>query len=196
MENLKLFNLEMIKNKLIKLYQEEKNYHIPNMHAETIINIDIDEIKRNGIKYGLLDLDSTLFPLGRFKECNVLKEFMATFLEEIPSVLVTRSGWTTNIRYIGDAMEEEIPEYKKHRVHKSMDYLGIKEGYLRVKKLGTSGLKNVLNATGFELDKTAVFGNYFVDIYFPNKLGMYTVQLDREPKESDEIKVKCQINKK
>lgn len=165
----------------------------PNIYAETIFNIDYQYLKNKGILNLMFDLDETIINTGDYSEINE-KKYLINFFENLNndfnSVIVTRAGFIQNkflIKLFKINLEGNTTFVK------IQDSLLMKEMFLNTKKHIKQGFQKPLNTMNFDLNNTAMIGNYPEDIIIPNLIGLKTIAVKRAPKKDEKEQIKSKI---
>ncbi|HHV96216.1 MAG TPA: YqeG family HAD IIIA-type phosphatase [Clostridiaceae bacterium] len=128
----------------------------PNMIVDSIEQIDLEMLKKKGIKGLILDIDNTLVP-------SFIKEADERTLKWIDKI--KRNGFKACI----------LSNARKKRVEQFNEKLGLKAIY-RASKPGRRAFTKALDVLGIDASQAAVVGDQiFTDVYGGNRLGMYTI---------------------
>ena len=128
----------------------------PHMYAESIFQIDLQELKNNNIKGLIIDIDNTLVAWDIKYASEKTKEWLLSLLEEGFKVCLVSNN--TEDRVVTFNEELKLPAI--HRANKPR----------------RKAFKKALTILETDIDTTAIIGDQiFTDILGGNRMGIYTV---------------------
>jgi HAD superfamily phosphatase (TIGR01668 family) len=133
-------------------------YFCPKAYVESIAEVDINELKRNGIKGLIIDLDNTLVEWNG--DVNLMshgvREWLTKAKEEGFRLCLVSNGLNERVTIAGQTLG--IPVVSSAAKPRRRPFL------LALEKMGTG------------ISDTAVIGDQlFTDIFGGNRVGLYTV---------------------
>ncbi|MEZ0536236.1 YqeG family HAD IIIA-type phosphatase [Caldicellulosiruptoraceae bacterium PP1] len=144
----------------------------PDIICNTIFDIDIERLKKNGIKYLIIDIDNTIVPWGEYDITKRTFEWIENLLKEGFKVCLVSNN-------------------KKDRVQKIEKLLNVPAIYSATKPLKRGFLKAAKLLNGLNnKEKVAVIGDqFFTDVIGAKRIGFYAI-LVRPLKEKEFIVTK------
>ncbi len=128
----------------------------PTYYYCSIADIDLEELRNQGIKALLIDLDNTIVPWYNYK----IPRRIAEWIERA-------KGMGFKICIVSNGM--------KFRVRRLSQKLGV-QFVARAVKPGLRGLRSAIDKLGVELDEVVLIGDQiFTDIWAGNRLGIKTI---------------------
>jgi uncharacterized protein len=129
---------------------------IPNLHVNSIYDIDLNSLKKQGIKGIITDLDNTLIEWDRPNATPKLLNWLEKLKEEGFRVIIV-----SNNRHL--------------RVSSFADPLGIPFIH-RAKKPSRAPFLNAIRKLELKKEETVVVGDQmFTDVLGGNRMGLYTI---------------------
>ncbi len=149
----------------------------PNLYVKSIKDINLEEIKKQGIRNFIIDIDNTLVETKvRVPDEDLKKWFKRVEENGIKVCLLSNN----NKNRVGE-FSKDLNILTQHRAAKPM----------------RRGFKKAMVLLGAEKNNTAVIGDQiFTDIYGGNRMGLFTILvMPISPKESPLSKVKRPLEK-
>ncbi|MCX7710912.1 MAG: YqeG family HAD IIIA-type phosphatase [Clostridia bacterium] len=139
--------------------------YFPKLLLDKVQDIDLEQLKKRGIKGLLLDIDNTLVPHGKEADDKAV-----AWIEKVKA-----SGLKVCI----------VSNASKKRVIKFNERLKI-FAFHRASKPGTKTFLKAIRLMNLKPDETAMVGDQlFTDVYGGNKLNMFTILV--KPIDTNEI---------
>ncbi|MGL4948090.1 MAG: YqeG family HAD IIIA-type phosphatase [Mycoplasma sp.] len=128
------------------------NYLRPNLFQKSIADININSIKRSGVKYVLCDLDNTLVP----HFTKLPNTYCINFLNEL---------YDEGIKVI------IVSNNSKKRVERFCDYVNVFDFVYNAKKPFVYKVKRIIKKHKIEREDVLVIGDQFItDVIMANRL--------------------------
>jgi uncharacterized protein len=129
---------------------------LPDLHVESVYEIDLDALKKRGVKGIITDLDNTLIEWNRPDATPQLLKWMKELKERGFSVVIVSNN-------------------KETRVSKVAEPLGVPFIH-QAKKPTASAFKKATRRMGLRVDETVVIGDQlFTDVLGGKRMGFYTI---------------------
>ncbi len=131
---------------------------MPDIICNSVLDIDLNLLKRKGIKYLVIDIDNTIVKWGRFEVEHEIIE------------------WLKKVKMLGFEICL-VSNNRKNRVKKIEEILGIPTVYNAKKPLKYGFLKaaDILHK-GMKNEKTAVIGDQFLtDVLGAKRLKLFAI---------------------
>lgn len=133
-------------------------YHLltPRQCVDTLFEIDPVQLKADGIKGIIFDLDNTIIPWDKEDMCPTISDWLHILVTAGFKIAVVSNNWNKRVKTIADRFQ--IPFVS------------------RAYKPAKSGFYQALAALELNPHETAVVGDQlFTDVLGGNRMGMYTV---------------------
>lgn len=128
----------------------------PDVMVDSVFDINIDELKQQGIKGIILDLDNTIIPWDSADMCPKITDWLRNILASGFKVAIVSNNWHNRVQAI--AAMFDIPFVS------------------RAYKPAKTGFKNALQTLELSPDAVAMVGDQmFTDVLGGNRLGLYTI---------------------
>lgn len=128
----------------------------PRIITDSVFDIDLDELKKQGIKGIIFDLDNTIIPWDSPTMCPKITEWLHGIPRNEFKVVIVSNNWHKRVKAIADMFG--IPFVS------------------RARKPAKAGFRQALCELGLPPAEVAVVGDQmFTDILGGNRLGFYTI---------------------
>lgn len=128
----------------------------PNVYYETIYDIDLEELKRMGIKGLIFDFDNTLVARGSKNAPNHLQEWLKELDKNDFKICVVSNNWESKIGAVTKKLNMPL--------------------VAQAGKPRGKAFKYGMDVLGTSVEETAVIGDQlFTDVLGGNRLGLVTV---------------------
>lgn len=133
------------------------NYFRPNLFVKSIADINIDMLKRSGIKYVFCDLDNTLVPHFTKLPNNFCTSFIRSLNENDIKVYIISNNF-------------------KKRVENFCDFISVSDFVYKSKKPFIYKIKKLQKKHGIATEDVLVIGDQFItDIWMANRCGYKSI---------------------